>query len=163
MIVTDLCGAGRNRGPALNLAFGNNARQQRGNRRTFESGRQPEHDHGDKDSRHGDPAAVGAKGQISRGDRFSELGQRDHPAAIVAVRDVAGDEHHQRGGNELHQPDHAELEGGAGQLIDLPAHGNGGDLRGKARATARTEIEQERSVGEQHDARDRSADLAPSL
>jgi hypothetical protein len=24
---------------------------------------------------------------------------------------VAGDEHHQRGGNELHQPDHAELEG----------------------------------------------------
>jgi hypothetical protein len=61
---------------------------------------------------------------------------------------MPGGKHQQRRRDELNQADHAEIKGAAGQLIDLPADRDGGDLLGKLRKTAGADIEQERPVAE---------------
>ena len=67
---------------------------------------------------------------------------QDTPA-IVTVGGMARDKHQERRGDELHQPDHAELKGAARQFVDLPAHGDGGDLVGIFREAARAQVKQE--------------------
>ena len=42
--------------------------------------------------------------------RFGELAELHHPLARIAIGGTAGDEHKQRGRQELHQPYHAEVE-----------------------------------------------------
>jgi len=59
---------------------------------------------------------------------------------------VAGHENQQRRGKKLHQPDHPEVERAAGQVVDLPADGNGCDLTGEPRETSREKKEQKRSL-----------------
>jgi hypothetical protein len=56
-----------------------------------------------------------------------------HNSAIGA----SGDKHQERSRQELHQPDHAEIEGAAGEIIDLPADRDARDLAGEARQAAR--------------------------
>src|SRR5512147_2610199 len=48
--------------------------------------------------------------------------------ALEAVGGLAGDEHQKRGREKLHQPNHAEVEGAAGEIIDLPADRDRADL-----------------------------------
>ncbi len=64
-----------------------------------------------------------ADGRCQNGDRERLDGLRGggDRAAVVAVRRVAGGEKQHDGGNELDQPDEAELERASGQLIHLPA------------------------------------------
>ena len=62
---------------------------------------------------------------------------------------MAGDENEQRRGQELRQPDHAEIEGAAGEVVDLPADRTARDLAGEARKASRQQEEQERPVPEQ--------------
>ena len=38
------------------------------------------------------------------------LGDRDHAAAMMPVRDMAGEQDQERGGNELREADKAEIE-----------------------------------------------------
>ena len=66
-------------------------------------------------------AAERADRECRGGQRLHHLAGADHEAAVVAVGDLADDdaEHHHR--EELHEADQAEVEGAAGQLIDLPA------------------------------------------
>ena len=80
---------------------------------------------------------------------FHDLANLHHALALEPVRRVAGDEKQQRRRQELHQPDHAEMEGAAGELVDLPADRDRRDLAGEARKAARQQEEQERSVPEQ--------------
>ena len=71
----------------------------------------------------------------------------DQPAA-EAVRHRASDEHQQQRGRELDDADEAEVERAARQVIDLPADGDGDDLRGKGRQEPRGPEEQEGPVPE---------------
>ena len=66
----------------------------------------------------------------------------------MTVGHRAGDQHQEQRGNELHQADNAEIEGIAGEIIDLPAHGDGNDLCRKAHHEARQPIEQESAMAE---------------
>jgi len=77
-----------------------------------------------------------------------ELAELYDAAAVVTVGCVPGDEDEQGAGHELHEPDHAEIERAAGELIDLPADGDGGDLPGEFGKAPRRHIEQQRLVAE---------------
>jgi hypothetical protein len=50
---------------------------------------------------------------------------------------MASHEHQQRGRQELDQPDHAEGEGTAGEVIHLPADRDRSDLAGEPRQASR--------------------------
>ena len=145
----DLGCAGGDRGRALHRALGRDQRQQRRRRRALEGAGDPDHEGGDEYLRHGEPAGKGADGQKQRGRRFRELAKLHHALALEPVGGVAGHENQQRRGQELHQPDHAELEGAAGDVVDLPADRNRCDLAGEARKAARQQEKQERPVPEQ--------------
>jgi hypothetical protein len=56
------------------------------------------------------------------------LAKLHHAFALVTIRRVAGDEHQKRGREKLHQPDHAKVEGAAGEVVDLPADRDRADL-----------------------------------
>jgi hypothetical protein len=62
--------------------------------------------------------------------------------AVEVVGGVPGHKDQQRTRNELNQPHQAQIECAAGQIIDLPAHRDGGNLIGEFRKAAR-EIEQQ--------------------
>ena len=124
-------------------------RQQRGRGGALEGAGDADHEGGDEYLRHGEPAGKGADGQKQRRRRFRDLAKLHHALALEPVGGVAGDENQQRRGQELHQPDHAELEGAAGDVVDLPADRNRRDLAGEARQAARQQEEQERPVPEQ--------------
>jgi len=68
---------------------------------------------------------------------------------------VTSDKNQERRGQELHQPDHAELEGAAGDVVNLPPDRHRRDLAGEARQAARQQKEQERPVPEQFAGADR--------
>ena len=145
----DLGCAGGDRGRALHRAFWRDQRQQRGRRGALEGAGDADHEGGDEDLRHGEPAGKGADGQKQRRRRFRDLAKLHHALALEPVGGVAGDENQQRRRQELHQPDHAELEGAAGEVVDLPADRDRRDLAGEARQASRQQEEQERPVPEQ--------------
>ena len=123
--------------------------QQCGHRRALERAGGAEHRGGDEYLRHRQPARIGAPGEHQRGQCLDQLADLHHPPAVVTVRGMTGDEHQQRGRKKLHQPDHAEVEGAAGQAIDLPAHRHRGDLAGETRKTPGQQKQQKRSLPEQ--------------
>ena len=60
-------------------------------------------------------------GQNRDSKRLDDLRRGGDGAAVVAIRHMAGEKKQRDGGNELHQPDEAELERASGQRIHLPA------------------------------------------
>ena len=66
-------------------------------------------------------AAERAEREGRGGQRLDDLAGADHDAAVVAVGDVADHEAEHHHGKELHEADEAEVEGAAGQFVDLPA------------------------------------------
>jgi hypothetical protein len=145
----DLPGAARYRGRALQRALRGDQRQQRRGRRAFEGAGNPQHEGRDENLHLSDRTRKGAASQEQRGQCFDELAQLHDALALEAVGRVAGNKYQQRGGKKLHQPDHAEIEGAAGQVVDLPADRDRADLARKSRQAARPQEEQERSVREQ--------------
>ena len=141
--------AARQRGGALHRALRHDQRQQRRRRRVFECGGRSEHQHGDEDIDHVEPAGIGAPCQQQRRQRLGKLAGLQDPLALVTIRDVARHEHQQRGREKADQPDHAERERTAGQVIDLPAERHDADQAGEARQASREQKKQERSVREQ--------------
>src|SRR5437764_675225 len=97
----------------------------------------------------GEPAAVGAPAEEQRRQRLGKLANLHHALALVTVRGVAGDEYQQRGRQELHQPDHAEVEGAAGEIIDLPADRDRSDLAGETRQASRQQEEDKGALPQQ--------------
>ena len=151
----DLGGAGGDRGRALHRAFGRDQRQQRGRGGALERAGDADHERGDENLRHGEPAGKGADGQKQRRRRFRDLAKLHHALALEPVGGMTCDENQQRRGQELHQPDHAELKSAAGDFVDLPADRDRRDLAGEARQAARQQEEQERTVPEQFAGADR--------
>jgi hypothetical protein len=96
-----------------------------------------------------EPAGECAPCQQRGNQAFADLANLRDAAAVVTVGGVACGKHQQRRGNELHQPDQAELKSAASQFVDLPAHRDGGDLVGIFREAARSQKAQERAVAEQ--------------
>ena len=91
-------------------------------------------------------------GQVS--DRFDRsmvirIAQAVEAAAVVAVGDMADQkpEHHHR--EELHEADEAEVEGAAGQFVDLPADRDRLHLIGAVGRGPRAPIGHVRTVFEQ--------------
>ena len=70
-----------------------------------------------------------------------EGGEHDM-AARVAVDDMAGRQRQAGERQELHQADEAEIEGAAGEIIDLPADRHRADLAGKSREASRQQEEE---------------------
>ena len=103
----------------------------------------------DENLRHREKARIGAPGEKQRRQPFRDLAELHHALAFVAVGGVAGHEQQQGGREELHQPDHAEIERAAGHVVDLPADGDGPDLAGEARQASRQQKRQERWMPEQ--------------
>ena len=151
----DLCRAARYRGRALQRALRRDQRQQRRQRRTFEGADDPEHEGRDEYLRHREPAGKGAPGQKQRRQPFDDLANLHDAFALVAVRGVSRHEQQQRRRQELHEPDHAEIEGAAGQVVNLPADGDRADLGREPRKTARQQKQQKRFVPEQSAGADR--------
>ena len=149
----DLPGAGCQRGRPLQHAFWCHGRQQRRRGRAFERACQPEHSEYDEYLGRGQRAREKPHGEIEGGEPLRQLAKLDDAAAIVAVSGVAGDEDEQRARNELHQTGEAEIEGAAGQRIDLPAYGDRCDLIGEFRQGARGDVEQQRRMSRQRDGR----------
>ena len=145
----DLRRAARDRGGALQRALRRDQRQHRRQRRAFEGAGDPEHEGRDENLRHREQAGIGAPGQKQRRQPFGDLAELHHALALVAVGGMAGHEQQQRGRQELHQPDHAEIEGAAGHVVDLPADGDRPDLAGEARQASRQQKRQERGMPEQ--------------
>jgi hypothetical protein len=108
-----------------------------------------EHRECNEDLRHRQPPGEAAPGQQTGRQSLHDLANLQHAPAIVAVRGVAGGEHQDCGGNELNQPDHAEIERAAGHFVDLPADRDPGDLAGETRESADPKVKLERPVGEQ--------------
>ena len=91
-------------------------------------------------------AERGADRQRRRGEPADQLaGPHDH-APVVAVGDVAGDQHEQGGGEELDQPDQPEVERVAGQVVHLPAHRHRLHLQRDGAGHPGDPIERERPV-----------------
>ena len=62
-------------------------------------------------------------------EEFHQHADDDDAAAGKTVGESAGHHHQQQGRQELHQPDQAEIEGIARDVVDHPAHRDGQDLR----------------------------------
>ena len=94
-------------------------------------------------------AAERADREGRRGQRLDDLAGADHDAAVVTVGDMADQQaqHHHR--KELHEADEAEIEGAAGQFVDLPADRHRLHLIGAVGRGARAPIGHERAMLEQ--------------
>ena len=80
---------------------------------------------------------------------FRDLAELHHALALEAVGGLPGDKHQQRGRQKLHQPDHAEVEGAAGEIVDLPADRDRADLAREARQAPRQQEEDKGGLPEQ--------------
>ena len=80
--------------------------------------------------------------------RLDDLADLQHAAPVVAVGDLAGDQHEHRHRQELHQPDEAEIEGAAGQRIHLPGDRDAHHHEAERREGARAPIEHEWPVAQ---------------
>lgn len=149
----DLPGAGRKRSRPLQHAVRRDGWQQRGRSGAFEGAAKPEHAENDEDLGRAQRPHQQPHGKIASGEPLRQLAELDDAAAVVAVGRVAGDEHEQCARNELHEAGEAEIEGAAGQRIDLPADSDRGDLIGEFRQGARGDVEQQRRVSRQRDGR----------
>src|ERR1700722_14735689 len=104
---------------------------------------------------------IRAPGQKQGCQRFGQLAELHDALALVTIGRIADDEQKQRGREKLPQAAHAEIEGAAGQRVDLPADRDRSDLAGGAREAARQQKQQkgwmlEQSAGAHgHDGRHR--------
>ena len=80
---------------------------------------------------------------------YTHLGKLRHALAIVAIRNMAGGKCQDCGGNELHQPHHAEVERATCQRINLPTNRHRSDLVAELGKAAGCEIKQEGAVAQE--------------
>ena len=108
-----------------------------------------EEERGDEDQLLAGGAGEGAVGEGGGGDAFDQLRDLRNAPAVVAVGELAGDQDQHRRGQELHQPDQAEIERRAGQRIHLPAHRDAHHLEGEVGRDARGPEQDEGAVVQQ--------------
>ena len=121
-------------------------RQQRGQRGLLEGARRAGHEHDGEQRFARHPAAGGADRQRRRGEPGGHLADADDRAPVVAVGDMARDQHEQRGRDELGQPDEAEIERIVGDVVHLPGHRHRLHLQGDGAGDPRHPIKRERPV-----------------
>src|SRR5262245_32115562 len=90
--------------------------------------------------------APGKDDETRADHRLERETQAHDDAPVVPVRRRTGNEHQKQRRKELHQSHDAEVEGIAGNVIDLPAHRNRDDLRRQAHHETRYPIETEPMV-----------------
>ena len=94
-------------------------------------------------------APVSTADQQGRGrHRLDQLAADQQQAAVVAVGDLAHHEEQQHRGNELDQPNEAEIERVAGQRIELPGHRHDEHLVARRDREAREPEQHERPVAQ---------------
>jgi hypothetical protein len=108
-----------------------------------------EHEGRNEDMQLGEPAGIRAPAEKQRSHRFRELADLHHPLALETIGRLASNKYQKRRRQELHQPDHTEIEGAAGHVIDLPADRYRTDLARKARQASRQQKEDQRALSEQ--------------
>ena len=102
---------------------------------------------GDEDVVHREPASHSAPGQEGRGQALDPLADLHHALAVVVVGGVCpATKVSSSVGRNCTRPDHAQLEGAAGELVHLPADGYRDDLAREVREQAPEEIQQERRL-----------------
>jgi hypothetical protein len=77
-----------------------------------------------------------------------DLANQHDGAAAVAVGGSSGEQDQHQGREKLDQADKAEIEGIAGQVVDLPADRDADDLQTECRQEAGREIERESAMAE---------------
>ncbi|MNP07721.1 hypothetical protein D3C76_997600 [compost metagenome] len=70
-----------------------------------------------------------ADGQRQGDQRLQRLADGRDLAPVVAIGDMPGVQHEQHARRELHEPDQAQVEHVAGQLVEVPADGHGEHLK----------------------------------
>ena len=83
--------------------------------------------HGEQEMRR-QPSGRGGERQHRDGKRLEDLRHENNGAAVIAIRRVAGGEEQSDARDELNEPDQAELEWAARQIVHQPADGDGLDL-----------------------------------
>ena len=121
-------------------------RQQRRQRGLLEGARRTRHEHDSQQRFARQPAAPGADRQRGGGECRYGLADADNQPPVVAVGDMAGDQHEQGGRDELNEADQSEIERIVRQVIHLPGHRHRLHLQGDGAEHPRQPIECERPV-----------------
>ncbi len=99
------------------------------------------------------PHIDGLKQHVSanqgRGHRVEHIASSDYQAPIEAVCSHAGGKEQRKHGKKLEQPDEAEIKHAAGNLVDMPANGDGQHLDGENIACAGGDEQDEIMVRQQ--------------
>ena len=121
--------------------------------RAVERPRRAERDENEEDE--ADVVGTSYREQQERGRAESLADEADahDRAAREAIRHRAGDEHEHQRRQELRQADETEVEGIAGQVVDLPSDRHGLDLDREARRQMRDPELGEAGIAERHPAR----------
>ena len=136
---------------------GNRARKQRSRHhvgqqglldRRIERPPDPEHEHRHKDEFLGHPTGGGPDRQRRRSQPFHGLADLQQPPAVVAVGDLARHQHEGGRRQELDEADQTEVEGAAGERVQLPGHRYAQHLEAHGGAGARGPIEREGAVAQ---------------
>jgi hypothetical protein len=96
-------------------------------------------------------ACVTAPGKDEQQQGTSEIGGKtaqDDDPAVVAVGGMSGKQRQAQKRQELRQPDQAQVQNPAGQVIHLPAHRDDDHLRRERREQSRAEIQDESALPE---------------
>jgi hypothetical protein len=94
----------------------------------------------------GDRSGRGKERERGRRDALHEPAPADDAPPVAAIGDMTDDEHQRDRGQELREPDEAEVERAPGELVDLPAHRDGLHLVGEYRADPRKPVLPERAM-----------------
>ena len=130
-------------------AYRHDAGQDRLHGRRFAGAAGAEEEGGREDQLLAGGAGEGAVGERRRRAPFDELRDLRNAPAVVAVGELAGDQQQDRRGQELHQPDQAEVERRAGQRIHLPAHRHADHLEREVGGHPRGPEQDERPVADE--------------
>jgi len=118
-------------------------RQQGSRGRPLERSGDAKHEGRDEDVHLIEPACVGPPAEKQRRQCLNALADLHDALALKPVRRLPCDEDQQRGRKELHEPDHAEVEGAAGEIVNLPADRDRADLAREAGQAPRQQKENE--------------------
>jgi hypothetical protein len=90
----------------------------------------------------------GQRQQQQRRDHLADVASGQDEAAIDAIGDLAGRQREQRHRQEHRQPDIAERQRIAGDVVDLPAHGHGLHVHAQPREETAAEEQAQVADGE---------------
>jgi hypothetical protein len=144
----DLRGRRRRGDRARKQRAGHDVGQQRLLSRCIEGAADPEHDDGAENERLARQAGDGADCERRGGEPLDGLEDLQQAATVVAVGDLARDQHESGRRQELSEPDQPQVEGAAGECVHLPGDRDAQHLEAERRAGSRRPVEREAPVAQ---------------